>query len=373
MNSSTKCLLPIVGTIVLGAMMIVAQSTQERAHALPKFSREYHVPCKTCHVSPPELTKQGMAFQANYFNWPGGPPPNHPDKSLAADPVSIFVNSTYSDQEGGSMHDAQFDNMWLETADGFNTSAGGHGGGYWLEYELAEKDGTRPGDLGNVFVATPIAGARGQLAINVGQFGPFDYQYGDASYLSQSTIEAIDAGDNGISFDSPTPQVALQWYDNRGERTANGNYVNVGMPFGGELDANQDSRLYSAQGAYIHAFRRDGYTTNGLFAYRDGAASYEGLIVTRQPWTALRILGAGSTGTDSTGTAQRLSVQGDYNICPDLAFVGRYELVRGSDHDEYPVYSINWYPGGQRILRLTAETIQDSGNRNNTLYATLQY
>jgi hypothetical protein len=363
--------LAFVTTFVLAVIMLLAQSSHQPAQALPEFSRQYGVPCSTCHASPPELNKMGLAFQANYFNWPGGAV-RPQAKGYDSLPITFFANSTYSNDEGGSPHDAQFDNMWLTAANGFSLN-GSHKGGYWFEYEIGENDGSRPGNLGNAFAAVPIAGPSGQLALSVGQFGPFDYQYGDAAYLSQTTIQAIDAGDNGIMFDAPTPQLALQYYDNRGKLTANGNYVNAGVPFGGYVDLNTDSRLYSAQGGYVHAFRRDGYTTNGLFAYREGRYSFEGLIATKQPWQALRILAAASTGTDAGGTLRHLSIQGDYVLTPDLAAVARYETIRGVQRDEYPVFSINWYPASQRILRLTAETVQDSGARNNTIYATLQY
>lgn len=358
-------------TVFLTALFCVALETKPPpARALPTFSRQYGVPCNTCHSIAPKLNANGLAFQANFFNWPGGAPPSV-GKGLNSVPLSGLVTSTWGNSQNAPTG-AQFQALELFASGGFSPYAG-HGGGYWVDYLAGENNGTRPGFLDGAWVAIPLAGPKGQLAMRIGQFSPINYQWDGISTLMQTLPAALADSVDNIALISSTPGVSLEYFSNRGRKTANGLYVDAGMVMGGHITLNQDTRLYAPQGAYVHAFQRKGLNTGGLFAYRDGTATQEGLIVTRQMTPRLSLLGIGAVGGDIGGNQQHLSAQADYVLSPALAFSGRYEYIRGVVHDQYPVATVTWYPFSQHTLRLTGESVLDGGNRSNTVYALIQF
>ena len=359
-----------LATVCLTAAIGTALGTRPApVRALPTFARQTGMTCNTCHSIAPKLNANGLAYQANYFNWPGGLP--HPaGKGLDAVPISGLITNT-----GGSSQNAptgtKFQAFELFAAGGFRPYAG-HGGGYWVDELTGENNGTRPGFLDGAWVAIPVAGATGQLAMRIGQFSPVNYQWDGISSLTQTLPAALTSPINSIAMDSSTPAVSLEYFSNRGRKTANGLYVDAGMPLGGHLTLNKDARLYSAQGAYLHAFMRHGYDTRGVFAYRSGSATQEGLILTRQLTKQLTVLGIGAVGGDVGGNQQHLSAQADYVLSPALAFSARYDYIRGVVHDQYPVVALTYYPLNQHALRLTGESVLDGGNRTNTVYVLVQ-
>ena len=358
-------------TAGLLALLGAALETQPPpARALPTFARQTGATCNSCHSIAPKLNINGLAFQANYFNWPGGPPPAL-GRGLNAFPISGLITNT-----GGSNQNAptgtKFQAFELFAAGGLRPAAG-RGGGYWVDYLAGSNNGVRPSFLDGAWVAFPLPGTQGRLAMRIGQFSPINYQWDGISSLTQTLPAALTDSVNNISLDASTPGVSLEYFSNRGKRTANGLYVDAGMPLGGHLTLNQDSRLYSAQGAYLHAFIRRGYDTQGLFAYRSGSATQEGLIVTRQLTTHLSLLGIGAVGGDVNGNQQHLSGEADYVFSPALAVSARYDYIRGVVHDQYPVVALTYYPFNQHTVRLTGESVLQGGNRTNTVYALVQF
>ena len=356
-----------VGLVVM--MGAVFQTKPRPAHALPTFAHQNGVACATCHTIAPKLNTNGLAFQANYFNWPGGAPPAL-GTGLNRIPISALITNT-----GGSNQNAptgtKFQALELFAAGGFTPTAG-HGGGYWIDYLAGSNNGVRPSYLDGAWVAIPLPRTQGRLAMRIGQFSPINYQWDGISSLTQTLPAALTDSVNNIALDASTPAVSLEYFSNRGRRTANGLYVDAGMPLGGHITLNQDSRLYSAQGAYVHAFMRHGYDTQGLFAYRSGSSTQEGLILTRQLTPRLSLLGIGAVGGDVNGNQQHLSGEADYVFTSSAAFSVRYDYIRGIVHDQYPVVALTYYPFGQRAIRLTGESVFQGGNRTNTVYALIQ-
>lgn len=370
MKIQTTKLVFLVCTLAFIALVTLLPRSTPPSRALPVYARKYDVTCNACHTIPSKLNKNGLAFEANYFNWPGGPPP-HLSTGWRRVPLSGFITNSWSSGQGAETI-AQFDTAELFATDGFNSN-GGHGGGYWIDYLAAENNtGDRPGDLDGAWVAVPIAGNRGQFALKVGQISPVTYQFDGNTDLMSTLPSALDDPLDNISFDENTPGVNLEYFDNRGEKTPSGNYVEVGVPFGGHLSLNKDSRLYSAQGAYIHAFQRQGYNTYGVLAFRNGNANLEGVIVTRQITPQLSTMAIGTTGGDINGNQQHLTAQADYVLNKNLAFSAEYNIIRGVVHDDFPVATVTWYPFNQKVIRISGETVQDKGARSNTIYALVQ-
>src|SRR5205085_6152325 len=87
-------------SLCAGLLLVGLLAAPRPAHAFPKFAREYGVRCETCHSIPPRLNEFGLAFQANYFNWPAGKKAKN--LSPRALPISgLAISSVDSDRTAG--------------------------------------------------------------------------------------------------------------------------------------------------------------------------------------------------------------------------------------------------------------------------------
>ncbi len=356
-------------TAVLASMVVIGGFTAPKpAKALPIFTRRYGVPCTTCHVSPPKLNKTGLAFQANHFNWPNGKPPQIHDGTSAVPISALISNNRFSGQ--GTETVTAFQTAELFSADGFKV-APNKNGGYWLDYFAATNDNDRASDLDGAWVSVPVAGNRGQFDLTAGQFSPLGYQVDQVSSLFSAQPAAMDYGFDNLVFDESQPGVRLEYDDNRHKMSANGDFVDVGIPYNGHLTFNKDSQLDGPQGVYVHAFKRVGFTTAGVFVYHHDNYNFDSAIGTRKIGNVY-LLGEAADGHDINGEQRILSGQADYVPLPWLSFSAQYNSITGSNSAAYPVFSMSLYPGKMYWLRLQAETVQQPGARTQTLGLYLQ-
>jgi hypothetical protein len=127
------------------------------------------------------------------------------------------------------------------------------------------------------------------------------------------------------------------------------------------------------RGVYVHAFRRWGLTSLGLFGYTHAGNHLEGVLGTHQLRKNLYLLGAAALGHDDRGSTRRLSLEGDYVTSPRLALTGRLEALGGARSDVGAVAAVTYYPFKLPVLRLTAEMTQRKGNRGFILFARGQF
>jgi hypothetical protein len=342
--------------------------------ALPTFSRQYGVPCQTCHTVAPHLNSTGLAFQANYFRWFSQGAPSKPKGLLAQIPISGLT--TFSGSENRSLdltsrEDFQTQELFLAAA--FPDYRGRASGGYFVDWLTVNRNG-RAGDLADAWMAYPVAGNSGQLAVTAGQFSPMLFQYDPNNSLTQSLPLGLDVDADAFSFLDPTPGLRLDWFDHRGQGTADGNYLSVGLPFGGHLTLDKESRVYGSDGVFVHGFRRSQNVSVGGFGYsRNGGTHLEGLLSTYDPLPKLSFLVATASGHDSLGDRRGFSLEADYSPLPILALTGRLESIHGDQNATFPVAAITYYPFGQEAVRFTGETVQQPGQRTVALYAFLQF
>lgn len=389
----------------MGLLLLWLLVAGRPAHALPKWAREYHVTCQACHSVAPRLNEFGLAFQANFFNWPGGKAPKK-DRSLKALPISGIAEFSLEDSRTEGKTTTNFRELELFAADGF-TLAPGKQGGYFLNTVAVSTEDTRGGALEDAFVGLPVAGRHGQFSLLLGQFTPVMYQYDPVNRLTDTSPAALanavttggvggaasgggspggylrfgsrDAGGRGgsafdFSFLSPTPAVAVQYFDGRGRGGADGNYVTAGVPFGGALALNSDAALHEPHGAFLHAFHRDGWTTYGGFGWTAEGQYLVGGMGTVQPLRNVYVTGILATGHDRVGSTHRFSAEAEYVVNPQLALTGRLEVEGGAREDVAPVAAITYYPiRNVPYLRLTAEATQRKGDRSFVLFARGQF
>lgn len=357
-------------TVFMVLIAICAILPPQTSEALPIYSRRYGVTCQTCHLIPPKLNQTGLAFQANHFNWPNNHPPAYHD-GISAAPISGLITNVYAQGQNQETLTA-FQTLELFASDGFKVSPGKNGG-YWVDYFAATNDNQRASDLDAAFVAVPVAGSHGQWSVVGGQFAPLTYQWDAVGNLTNAAPAPFDNAIDNVNFDSSAPGVRLEYYDNRGKMTANGNYVDVGVPFDGHLTFNKESTWYGNHGVYVHAFKRVKWTTAGFLYYENGSSQFGSLIGTRHVGHYVYLLGAAATGHDSTGDEHYLSGQAEFCPCPWISLTGRYDSITGTTSDAYPTATLTVYPGRIYWLRFSAETVQQKANRSNTIYAYVQF
>jgi len=367
-------LLRAIAPITLFILPLAGFFAPRAGQALPLYSRRYNVPCETCHSVAPRLNHFGLAFQANHFRWPGGDPPVVRN-TLAAVPVSGLAIASHYDNRTFHITTSDFNTLELFTSNSFTLGGADRAGGYFIDYFAIVKSG-QAGELDNAFVSVPVAGMQGQLALTAGQFEPMSYQFDTLNNLTRSLPSALNNTANAFSFIHAVPGLRLEYYDRRGSANPTGNYVSLGVPFDGQLEWNDQSRLYSTtRGAYVHAFHRWGEDSAGLFGYERSGSHLVGLLGTKTVATNLHLLAAESSAHDPFGSTDNLSLQAEYVFNPQLALTGRVESVRGASlhRTNFPVMAVTGYPFKLKILRLTGETIQAPGNRSIAVYAFGQF
>jgi hypothetical protein len=124
-----------------------------------------------------------------------------------------------------------------------------------------------------------------------------------------------------------------------------------------------------AHGLFAHAFRRQGMTSIGLIGFAHGSDHLLGLVGTESLIDRVYLTLAGTTASSPDTDPKRLTLDAEYDYSSYLAFTGRLEW---GEYSPFPVAGITFYPVRQGILRLSAETVQQPGNRTFTFFARLQ-
>lgn len=363
--SNTKLI--TAALLVCAASAWTGSSDSSKTHALPIYTRRFGVSCDTCHTVAPALNSFGLAFQANHFNWPDGKPPQN-RLGLAAIPISGLA--TYSSVRDNTFNltTDQFDSLELFASTGFKYDHGMEGG-YFVDY-FAGTGNFIWGELGDAFVSVPVAGPHGEAAVTVGQFSPMMYQYDALNSLPRSIPAALSTGADAFSLTSPLPGVRLEYFDARGRGTANGDYLNFGVPFTGELTLSNQSQVDGPRGYYADAFRRQEQYSYGLYAYRHDENHTETLIGTYAPCPVVDMLAAAGEGHDITGSSHEYSLQADYIPRGDVGVTARLESTESAFEPTttYPVFALTYYPGRQNIVRVVGQTIQNAHDRTTALF-----
>jgi hypothetical protein len=344
--------------------------------ALPVFARRYGVACSQCHTIAPRLNPFGLAFQANHYNWVGKmPPARKPAKKsvLSALPISGLATFSVEDNRTEGTTTADFRTLELFAANGFRMGPARRGGYFVDVIGATTEEDDEVGNLEKAFVSLPVAGKRGQTALTVGQYTPLTYQWDPNNQLTESLPFALADEVDGFSFTDPVPGLRGEYFNHRGQPSADGDYVTVGVPFEGSLALNHTAQWGSAHGVFAHGFRRWGYDSVGLLGYTHAGHYLVEVLGTHELGKKVYLLGVGALGHDDEGSTRRLGVQGEYVSSPRLAFTADLEALGGKVDDVGGIAAVTYYPFKAPYLRLTGEMIQRKGERAFTLFVRGQF
>jgi hypothetical protein len=200
--------------------------------ALPRFAREYGETCQKCHSIPPRLNSFGQAFQANYYNWPGGKPPARTAASNAL-PLSALATFSLEANRTEDKTTANFRELELFLADGWGARKQRRGGFLVDTIAATTEEDERAGNLEEAFAAIPVTGGRGQGALVAGQFSPLRPQWEHHTQLTETSPAALADDLDGFSFAEHTMGLRADYFDRRHQNTADGDYLALGVPFKG--------------------------------------------------------------------------------------------------------------------------------------------
>ena len=343
-------------------LMLVFFTAAFPAESLPKWTRKYNMPCGGCHTVAPRLNDFGKAFQANYFSIPGS------QLSFRRNSLPISGIALVSAERNLSRRESSVDfrNLKLFVVDPLYF--GGRNGVYYANPIAVSSDPSRPAwSVDDVYLTLPFAGSRGQWTATAGQWMPIQNQWSPHNLFTRTAPSALQLALDEFSFAGHTPGLRVDYFDRRGEGTADGNYLALGLPFSGHIDFREGARPGSPRGLFAHAFRRRSGASIGGFGYTRGSNWLGGLIATRDLGANYAVWGMASLGEDSGGQTRRLSVEGDRYFGSRLAVTGRLEWLDGSRKEIATVAAVTVFPFKEPIMRATLELTQRKGDRSAAL------
>lgn len=359
--------------LMLGLVGLGLSLFGKPAQALPMWAREYKVSCSTCHTVAPTLNSFGEAFLANNFAWPGMKKNN---RGLLAVPVSGLATFEYEKAVSGEEAGPKFAELELFSGDSFRVGKRPtYFGSYFLTALTAHAaGGGRAGDLEQAYATLPVAGQRGQLSLGVGQTFPLMYQFNPLNQHFDSNLLAFDRGARGFSPTGVYPGVRLDYFNNRGKSTRNGDYFSVMVPFDGTLAFNDDARWGDSNGVFLHAFRRWSNFSAGVSGWMNAGDYQVGALATYDIWPTWRFIGSlyQNQGRDDRGL--QASLEANYFFNDSLGLLGRVEGGGGGgSFDGFAVGGV-WYPERKyKALRIAVEHRQFSGDRATLVRAIGQF
>lgn len=299
------------------------------AEATPQFARQYRLDCSSCHVAPPRLNEQGLAFLANNYSFEGiRPMPSHST-------VPLMVWNTVDLER---RHSADVMKAFLSRVEPISIGRiGSTRAAYFIEWRAVSQNVggdqrlvNRSGRFEDLFVRFPVT--RGNsLMVSAGQFRALQ-QYDVSQRLSLSEPLAFSSG---LPADAPArtsrltdlrgfapsnrqPALRLDYQRaTTGASTADGWYTSVTLPLTGELTIplgkaasfEFENRL---KGLFVESYARRGTSTFGGHVFTGRDRRLGSVVATHDITPRLTVLG--SVGRFSTPAAAdtRWSVGGEY-------------------------------------------------------------
>src|SRR5687768_3341983 len=234
---------------ILFACWFVFCSTPARA--LPKWTRQYGMPCGGCHTVPPRLNDFGRAFQANNFTIPGA------QLSLRKNVMPLSGIALFSAERNQSRGQSSVDFRNLKLFAVEPIYFGTRTGVYYANPIAVSNDSSRSAwSVDDVFVTLPVAGSRGQWTATAGQWMPMVNQWSGHNLFTRTAPSALQLGLADFSFAGHVPGIRVDFFDRRGEGTSDGDFLSAGIPFTGQIDFGRRARIGGPHGLFAHAFRR---------------------------------------------------------------------------------------------------------------------
>ncbi|MGH2535245.1 MAG: hypothetical protein ACRDJW_23535 [Thermomicrobiales bacterium] len=320
----------LLGLLVVGLSPAVAEAT-------PQFARRYERSCASCHLLPPALNQDGLAFQAGGYLAPGEPAQEAPKVARPHQlPLAAWITTRFEDQGSGGASD-----LFLPKVELISGGRWGEAWSYFVEWRPVSlslgSDGAlrdRGGRFEDLFVERSSGGRQ---ALRVGQFRAVN-QVDVSLRLSASEPLLFNHGlPTGTHSDprltsldrfSPAARSPGLGYSLRsiaGSQRGDGLFHFLTLPFVGELsiplspEASESASfelLGPPKGVYLETFYRQGLRSIGGHVFASDDAWLATALGVFDVGKLLLTGGFGVDDRDGFGSRWRGSAQAEYFFAP---------------------------------------------------------
>ena len=322
---------------ILVGLLVSIGALPTASRATPQFARQHQVRCATCHLLPPKLNEDGLAFQANGYRLPAHLQNQKDDSAplggFATIPLAVWLTSRFEDQGAGKASDLFLPKVEL--------IAGGRVSeewSYFIEWRVVSlslnSDGSlkdRSGRFEDLFIQRDL-GER--YSLKLGQYRTLN-QVDVSLRLSPSdpllfknslpTGSHDDPRIDSLSRFSPSsrsPSIGFGFQSIKGDRPGDGLFHHLTVPFIGEFSIPLSSEasetasfeLGEPKGAFFETFYRKGHKSVGAHAFIEDDAWLLTALGTYD-WNNLFV--TAGLGVDDPGfgdTRQRSSLEVEYVV-----------------------------------------------------------
>lgn len=315
--------------ILLGIVTLLAIATPVRA--TPQFARTHQATCAECHVVPPMLNENGLAFQASGYEWERSTDSNKNESRTRTIPMAVWISARQEDQGSSGASD-----LFLPKVELISGGRIGSQWSYFVEWRIVSMSLNADGSLkdrGGRFEDLFFNWNKGRHSARVGQYRTIN-QVDVSLRLSPSDPllfkNGLRTGSdpdprldslNRFSPSSRSPSLGYSFQSITGKRASDGLFHFVTVPFVGEFsiplseEASQTAsfELAEAKGVYVETFYRRGQKTLGGHAFIDGDGAWLLNALATMDWrNMLFTAGVGVDDEDSRERRNRGSVQAEY-------------------------------------------------------------
>lgn len=305
--------------------------TVPTVEASPQFARQYRLDCSACHVAPPRLNQQGLAFLANNYSFEGIlPMPSHST-------IPLMVWSTVDLER---RHSADVTKAFLSRVEPISIGRiGSTRAAYFIEWRAVSQNlggnqrlVNRSGRFEDLFIRFPVTRSN-SLMVSAGQFRALQ-QYDVSQRLSLSEPLAFSSGLpadatartsrltglRGFAPSSRQPALRLDYQrTTKNATTADGWYTSATLPLTGELTIPLGSAASfefenRLKGLFVESYVRRGTSTFGGHVFTGRDRRIGSVVVTHDVTPRLAVLGSVGRFSTPAATDTRWSVGTEFLV-----------------------------------------------------------
>ncbi len=315
--------------VLLAIVTLLAIATPTRA--TPQFARTHQVTCTTCHVVPPMLNEEGLAFQASGYQLLHSMDSNKDEFRPRTIPMAVWIAARAEDQGSAGASD-----LLLPKVELISGGRIGNQWSYFVEWRIVSLSLNPDGSLkdrGGRFEDLFFNWNAGRHAARVGQYRTINQvdvslrlSPSDPLLFKNGLRTGIDPDPrldslNRFSPSSRSPSLGYSFQSITGKRASDGLFHFVTVPFVGEFSiplsqaASQTAsfELEEAKGLYVETFYRRGQKSIGGHVFADGDGAWLLTALGTMDWrNMLFTVGVGVDDEDNRDSRNRGSVQAEY-------------------------------------------------------------
>ena len=347
----------------LACVFVASAVAPPASEATPQFARKHQLRCTACHLLPPKLNENGLAFQASGYVLSEQlrrrrGEADAPD--FATFPFAAWITGRYEDRGSGGASDLVLPKVELITGGTI-----GEQWSYFAEWRIVSlslnPDGSlkdRGGRFEDLFVQRNF-GTR--HALKVGQYRSLN-QVDVSLRLSPSepllfknglrTDSDPDPRINSLLQFSPSsrsPSIGYAFQSVKGDRASDGLFHYVTLPFVGELSIPLSSEASETasfelqgppKGVFLETFYRSGQTSIGGHVFYDDDA-WLGTVLGTYNWRSVLVTaGLGVDDQDQGVSRRRSSLEVEYFVTgkSDLRAAAGLRIEEVSDDGQRAAY-----------------------------------